>query len=94
MRLRVAGGELIDADEEVHEDLSRGYDEWIQLLRDGLTMMRQRGDLRPEADPQHLAVALVAAHQGGAMVTHATGDPAPLRAALNAAVDYVRSFRS
>lgn len=86
-------GELIDADEEVHEDLSRGYDEWIQLLRDGLTMMRQRGDLRPEADPHHLAVALVAAHQGGAMVTHATGDPAPLRAALNAAVDYVRSFR-
>jgi hypothetical protein len=36
--------------------------------------------------------SLVAAHQGGAMVTYATGSPEPLRAAVNAAVDYVRSF--
>ncbi|OBJ49822.1 TetR/AcrR family transcriptional regulator [Mycobacterium sp. 1423905.2] len=85
-------GELIDADAEVHEDLSQGYDDWIDILRDGLALMQQRGDLHPAADPQHLAVALIAAHQGGAMVTHATGDPAPLRAALMAAVDYVRSF--
>jgi TetR/AcrR family transcriptional regulator, transcriptional repressor for nem operon len=85
-------GELIDGDDEVHEDLSAGYDEWLELFRDGLTAMRRRGELRPDADPRHLAVSLVAAHQGGAMITHATGDPAPLRAAVNAAVDYVRSF--
>lgn len=85
-------GELIDADDEIHDDLSAGYDRWIELFRDGLTAMRERGDLRPDADPQHLAVSLVTAHQGGAMVTHATGDPDPLRAAINAAVDYVRSF--
>ena len=85
-------GELIDADDEMHDDLSAGYDEWIGLFQRGLTAMRRRGDLRPEADPRHLAVSLVVAHQGGAMVTHATGDPEPLRAAVNAAVDYVRSF--
>ena len=85
-------GELIDADDEVHDDLSIGYDEWLDLFRDGLTTMRRRGELRPEADPRHLAVSLLAAHQGGAMVTHATGDPEPLRVAVNAAVDYVRSF--
>ena len=85
-------GELIDADDEVHNDLAKGYDQWIELFRDGLTAMRQRGDLRPDADPRHLAVSLVTAHQGGAMVTHAIGDAEPLRAALNAAVDYVRSF--
>jgi len=85
-------GELIDADDEVHDDLSIGYDEWLDLFRDGLTTMRRRGELRPEADPRHLAVSLVAAHQGGALVTHATGDPEPLRVAVNAAVDYVRSF--
>jgi TetR/AcrR family transcriptional repressor of nem operon len=85
-------GELIDGDDEVHDDLSAGYDEWLDLFRDGLTKMRRRGDLRPDADPRHLAASLVAAHQGGAMITHATGDPEPLRAALNAAVDYVRSF--
>jgi TetR/AcrR family transcriptional regulator, transcriptional repressor for nem operon len=85
-------GELIEADDEIHEDLSAGYHQWIELFRTGLTAMRERGDLRPEADPRHLAVSLVVAHQGGAMLTHATGDPQPLRAAVNAAVDYVRSF--
>ena len=73
-------GELIEADDEIHDDLSAGYDEWIELFRAGLTAMRRRGDLRPDADPRHLAVSLVTAHQGGAMVTHATGDPEPLRA--------------
>lgn len=85
-------GELIEADREIHEDLAAGYDQWIGLFRAGLAAMRDRGVLRPEADPRHLAVSLVAAHQGGAMLTHATGDPQPLRAAVNAAVDYVQSF--
>ncbi|OBF56285.1 TetR family transcriptional regulator [Mycobacterium sp. 852002-50816_SCH5313054-b] len=85
-------GELIDADDELHDDLSAGYDHWIGLFQAGIEAMRSRGDLRPDADPRHLAVSLVVAHQGGAMVTHATGDPEPLRSAVNAAVDYVRSF--
>jgi AcrR family transcriptional regulator len=85
-------GELIEADDQIHDDLSAGYDQWIELFRAGLTAMRDRGDLRPEADLQHLAVSLVVAHQGGAMLTHATGDPQPLRAAVDGAVDYVRSF--
>jgi AcrR family transcriptional regulator len=85
-------GELIDADDEMHDDLSAGYDLWIGLFRDGLTAMRDRGELRPDADPRHLAVSLVTAHQGGALITYATGDPEPLRVAVNAAVDYVRSF--
>ncbi|OJZ75464.1 TetR family transcriptional regulator [Mycobacterium paraffinicum] len=87
-------GELIDADDEIHDDLAAGYDLWIGLFETGLTAMRRRGDLRPEADPRHLAVSLVVAHQGGAMLTYATGDAEPLRAAVNAAVDYVRSFRT
>ena len=85
-------GELVEADAEIHGDLAAGYDRWIELFRAGLTEMRRRGDLRPDADPRHLAVSLVAAHQGGAMLTYITDDPEPLRAAVNAAVDYVRSF--
>ena len=85
-------GELIEADDEVRDDLADGYDQWLELFQSGLTAMRRRGDLRPDADPRHLAVSLVAAHQGGATITHATGDAEPLRVAVNAAVDYVRSF--
>lgn len=85
-------GELIDADDQIHDDLSAGYDQWIELFEAGLSAMRRRGELRPDTDPRHLAVSLVVAHQGGAMLTHATNDPEPLRAAVNAAVEYVRSF--
>jgi AcrR family transcriptional regulator len=85
-------GELIDADSEIHDDVARGYDDWIQIFTDGMTSMRRRGELRSGANPRHLAASLVIAHQGGAMITHATGDPEPMRAALKAAVDYVASF--
>jgi AcrR family transcriptional regulator len=85
-------GELIESDDEVHGDLAAGYDQWLELFKVGLTAMRRRGDLRPDADPRHLAASLVIAHQGGAMLTHATGDAEPLQVAVNAAVDYVRSF--
>jgi AcrR family transcriptional regulator len=85
-------GELLEADDDVHDELAAGYDRWLELFRNGLTAMRGSGDLRPDADPRHLAVALVAAHQGGAMITHATDSAEPLRVAVNAAVDYVRSF--
>jgi len=85
-------GELIDADEQTRDDLACGYDQWIALFRSGLSAMKQRGELRPEADPRHLAVSLVVAHQGGAMLTFVTGDPEPLRVNLHAAVEYVRSF--
>ncbi|WP_254848551.1 TetR/AcrR family transcriptional regulator [Mycobacterium sp. IS-2888] len=85
-------GELIDADDEIRDDLADGYDAWLELFQTGLTAMRRRGDLHSDADPRHLAASLVVAHQGGAMLTHATGDAEPLRVAVNAAVDYVRSF--
>jgi AcrR family transcriptional regulator len=85
-------GELLEADGEVLDDLAAGYDEWLELFRAGLTAMRDRGELGPDAHPRHLAVALVAAHQGGTILTYSTGSPEPLRAAVNAAVDYVRWF--
>jgi TetR/AcrR family transcriptional regulator, transcriptional repressor for nem operon len=85
-------GELVEADAEIHSDLADGYDQWIEFFQSGLTEMQRRGDLRPDADPRHLAVSLVAAHQGGALITFLTDDPEPLTEALTAAVEYVRSF--
>jgi TetR/AcrR family transcriptional repressor of nem operon len=85
-------GELIEGDESVRDEVAAGYDEWIRLFRDGLSAMKARGTLRTDADPRHLAVSLIVAHQGGALLTFVTDDPEPLRANLVAAVDYVRSF--
>jgi AcrR family transcriptional regulator len=85
--------ELLEADNDVLDDLAAGYDQWLNLFQHGLTEMRRRGELTDEADPRHLAVALIAAHQGGTMLTFATGSAEPFRTMVNAAVDYVGSFR-
>lgn len=85
-------GELLGADDGVRGELVSGYQEWLDLFETGLTQMRARGELCDDADPRHLSTALVAAHQGGAMLTHVTGDTAALHAALGAAIDYVASF--
>ncbi|BBZ71425.1 TetR/AcrR family transcriptional regulator [Mycobacterium paraseoulense] len=85
-------GELIPPGGEIRSDVSAVYDEWIALFRTGLTSMRKRGDLRADADPLHLARVLVAAHQGGSLLTQTTRSINPLRDALSAAVDYVHSF--
>jgi TetR/AcrR family transcriptional repressor of nem operon len=87
-------GELLTSDQDIRNDLSAVYDEWIALFRNALTAMRARGELRPDADPRHLARILVAAHQGGHMLTQTTRSAKPLRDALNAAVQYVCSFAS
>jgi AcrR family transcriptional regulator len=86
-------GELLEADDAILDDVAAGYDDWLELFRNGLKAMSRRGDLSDDADPRHLAVALVAAHQGGTMLTHATGTAEPLRAMVNAAVDYVAFFK-
>lgn len=85
-------GELVPPDDDIRGALSEVYDEWIALFRTALTSMRKRGQLRADADPVHLARVLVAAHQGGSLVTQITRSISPLRDALNAAVDYVSSF--
>lgn len=86
-------GELLE-EAEVLGDLAAGYEKWIDLFCAGLSAMRSRGELVEQADARHLAVALVAAHQGGTMLAFATGRPEPFRAVVGAAVDYVASFAS
>jgi hypothetical protein len=54
--------------------------------------MRERGELRAEADPDRLAYSLAAAFQGGVLLTQAARDKTPLRDALDAALGYVASF--
>lgn len=85
-------GELLEADDAVLDDLADGYERWLQVFEDGLTAMRQRGELTHDADPRHLAVAMVAAHQGGTLLAHVTGSAEPFRTAVNAALEYVASF--
>jgi AcrR family transcriptional regulator len=86
--------ELAQTDPQTRADLAAGFTRWETLFRDGLQAMRDRGDLRPDADPAELAAGLLAALQGGILLTQTTRDIRHLQAALKTALDHIRSYAS
>lgn len=87
-------GELAETDAETRADLAAGFARWETLFREGLQAMRDRGELRPEANPSELAAGLLAALQGGMLLTQTTRDIRHVEAALKTAVEHVRSYAS
>jgi TetR/AcrR family transcriptional repressor of nem operon len=85
-------GELAESDPQMRADLAAGYDRWAAVLRSGLAAMRRRGELRADAKPDVLTSVLLAAHQGGSLLSQTKRDIKPLRDALDAALDYVYSY--
>ena len=85
-------GELVPADELAREDLSHGFLRWQETLHTGLAAMRDRGELRAGADLEELSLVLLTALQGGTLMSQTLRDTAPLRASMNAALAYLRSF--
>lgn len=96
----VAGGcsfgslaaEVLKSDLDVRDAVAEGFARWRAQFRDGFTTMRDRGQLRPDADPDQLATSLMAAFQGGLLLTQAARDVQPLREALDAALTYVATY--
>lgn len=85
--------ELADRDDEARADLAACFAAWEGFLAEGLTRMRERGSLVPQADPRQLAVAVFASLQGGLLLAKTHKDVEPLRIALDAAYSHLRSFR-
>jgi TetR/AcrR family transcriptional repressor of nem operon len=84
--------ELAETDDATRAELAVGFERWHAMIRDGLRTMRERGDLRPEADPEELALGLLAALQGGLLMTQAMRDTRPLEAAMNISLAHIRSL--
>jgi AcrR family transcriptional regulator len=85
-------GELGPADDQTREELCNGFLRWRSLLHDGLLAMRDRGDLRPEADLDELSMALLTALQGGSLLSRTLRTAEPMRVSMKAALAYVHSF--
>ncbi|GAA2215344.1 TetR/AcrR family transcriptional regulator [Nonomuraea monospora] len=86
--------ELCGRDEAARADLERCFEILEGHLADGLASMRARGLLVAEADPRRLAMVVFAAFQGGLLLARTRQDVEPLRVALDAAYEHLRSFRS
>jgi TetR/AcrR family transcriptional repressor of nem operon len=82
-------GELAEVDPEARADIAGGFARWEEAIGGGIHAMHDRGELPAEVDPGRLALALLAAHQGGLILTQVRRDPVPLEAALDEMIDHV-----
>jgi len=85
-------GQLVESEPGLRADLAAGYERWLDLFREGLRLMRDRGDLIPAADPDVLADGLLAALQGGLLLAQTLRRADPLRDSLQAAVAHLETF--
>ena len=69
--------------------LQEGFLAWTDRLARGFERMKSRGELDVEAAPSELAVAVVAAVEGGLLLAKTARSPAPLKLALDMALRYV-----
>jgi TetR/AcrR family transcriptional repressor of nem operon len=82
------GGELAETDPDARAHVAEGFKRWEATIQSGLREMHARGEL-PDTDPDTLALALLAALQGGLLLTQVKRDTKPLEAALDAMLELV-----
>jgi AcrR family transcriptional regulator len=83
--------ELAGRDPGQAAELAHYLDQWRRYFRRGITRMRKSGLLRPDANPDSLSFAVLAAVQGGLLLTQTEQSIKPLRAALDGALTTLRA---
>ncbi len=72
--------------------VARGFGRWEARIRDGLRAMHDRGELPAGADPDDLALATLAALQGGLLLAQVQRDSRPIEVALDAMIDRIQAL--
>jgi AcrR family transcriptional regulator len=88
------GSEMAECDAEARRDVAAGFRRWERAIGEGLRLMRGRGELRAEADPDRLALALLAALQGGLLLAQINRNTLALEAAMDAVIERVASLQA
>ena len=84
--------ELSDEDEEARKSLDKLFRTWEELLAVGLQRMQAKGTLSPKADPEQLAIGLMAALEGGYLLANTAHNVQPMEIALDLALEHVKSY--
>jgi TetR/AcrR family transcriptional regulator, transcriptional repressor for nem operon len=85
------GSELAETDPETRFDIAASFQRWTDAIRDGLRRMQASGYLAATASSDDLAVALLAALQGGFLLGKVERSTRPLRTALDAMLDLIET---
>ncbi|NMO34693.1 TetR/AcrR family transcriptional regulator [Streptomyces sp. GMY01] len=83
--------ELADRDQSARAGLVAAFDRWEEPIRSGLSRMRARGELRDDADISALATTLLAAIQGGMLLSQVRRSSTAYRQAVSAVIDHIES---
>ena len=86
------GADVAETDATARRVAARALRRWEARIRDGLQVMHARGDLPAGSDPEQLALATLAALQGGLLMTQLERDTKPLEAALDAMLDRIQAL--
>lgn len=81
--------ELSSSSEASRRRLEEGFGVWRRKIESGLVAMRKNGELSPSADPEALAVAILAALQGGFLLSRLQGDVSALETAFDMALAHL-----
>lgn len=86
--------ELSDSDDKARVSLAAHFAEWRAILAAALERMRDTGVLRAEISAPALATGLLAAVEGGYLLSQTAHDPRLMQTALDSAIEHIKSFRS
>lgn len=86
------GSELAETDPEARFDVAASFQRWADAIRDGLRSMQAHGYLAATASPDDLAVAVLAALQGGFLLGQVQRSTRPLRIALDAMLALIATY--
>lgn len=86
--------ELATQSEEARLQLRQSFSDWSNVIENGLRRMRQIGQLDSDTDVAAVAVAMVAAVQGGIILAKTSRETRPLELAIDMAFAYVKRHAS
>jgi TetR/AcrR family transcriptional repressor of nem operon len=84
--------ELSDTDDKARASLAEHFAEWRALLAAAIERMRDNGVLTDDVDAKTLATGLLAAVEGGYLLSQTGRDPRLMQSALDMAIGHVASF--
>ena len=84
--------ELADIHEGARRQLTHSFDRWQALFQVGIEAMRARRLIAEDADPESLAVMILAALEGGLLLCQMRKSTAPLEQTLDGAIRQLQVY--
>jgi AcrR family transcriptional regulator len=84
--------ELAAHSEEARDQLDESFAAWGKVIETGLCRMREKGQIKSDANPKAMSVAVLAAIQGGILLSKTARDSQPLELALDMALSHLERF--